>query len=179
MLLPESWVDALFAKLSMRYGVAFMRQWPDADPAIIKADWAEVLGGFKQHPECIKHALDNLPTDKPPTALQFRAMCRAAPTDEENVPRLEWSRAPVHPAVVQKLAEVAQAKKAAQGNMSDAQYCAARIREIAAARGGVLTADQRRVLNCCESNGPEAGDVLAGFTPIPVDVLPPAMRAAA
>ena len=33
MSLPAAWVDQLFARLATRYGAAFMRQWPDADPA--------------------------------------------------------------------------------------------------------------------------------------------------
>ena len=45
MPLPELWVDHLFAKLSVRWGAAFMRQWPDTDPALVKADWSEVLDG--------------------------------------------------------------------------------------------------------------------------------------
>lgn len=77
MPIPKSWVDALFAKLSIRYGAAFLRQWPDADPEIVKADWADVLGGFDGAE--IKHALDHLPADKPPTAGQFRVLCNAAP----------------------------------------------------------------------------------------------------
>jgi hypothetical protein len=77
MSLPAAWVDQLFARLATRYGAAFMRQWPDADPAVIKADWAEVLDGTSGH--SIDYALRNLPSDWPPTALKFRDLTRQAP----------------------------------------------------------------------------------------------------
>lgn len=77
MRLQNSWIDALFARLSVRYGAAFLRQWPDADPEIVKADWAQVLGGFSG--EAIRYALEHLPADKPPTAGQFRLLCNAVP----------------------------------------------------------------------------------------------------
>jgi hypothetical protein len=76
MSLPASWVDALFAKLTVRYGLAFMRQWPDADPDLIKADWAEVLDGVSG--DAIAYALAYLPVT-PVTALQFREICRKRP----------------------------------------------------------------------------------------------------
>jgi hypothetical protein len=86
MPLTAAWVDSLFARLTVRYGVAFLRQYQDIDPAAVKADWAEVLDGFDRHPEAIKHALANMPADKPPTVLQFRDAARKAPTPE--APRL-------------------------------------------------------------------------------------------
>lgn len=80
--LPASWVDELFARLSVRYGAAFMRQWPDTDPALVKADWAEVLGGFQNRSDAIRHGLGKLDPDRPPNALQFRALCNSGPRDD-------------------------------------------------------------------------------------------------
>lgn len=77
-LLPSSWVDELFSRLSRRYGVAFWNQYGDLDPEEIKADWADVLGGFVDKPWAIKAALDHLPADKAPNAMQFRMLCNAA-----------------------------------------------------------------------------------------------------
>lgn len=76
-MLPSAWVDLLFAKLSVRYGVQFMRQYGDLDPALVKADWSEVLAGFGG--EEISYGLKYLPEDRPPNAMQFRALCRRAP----------------------------------------------------------------------------------------------------
>lgn len=82
MSLPAAWVDALFAKLAVRYGAAFMRQWDGIDPAAIKADWSDVLAGFQAHPAAFRAALENLPDDKPPNAMAFRALCRTALRDD-------------------------------------------------------------------------------------------------
>jgi hypothetical protein len=43
--------------------------------------WAENLGGFADHPECLKHALKILPSE-PPTLPQFLDMCRKAPLEQ-------------------------------------------------------------------------------------------------
>jgi hypothetical protein len=67
MPLQASWVDNLFARLTVRYGAAFLRQWPDADLAVVKADWADVLDGCRG--ESIGYALRYLP-NTPPNALR-------------------------------------------------------------------------------------------------------------
>jgi hypothetical protein len=77
MSLPEAWVKALFSRLTVRYGEAFFRQYAGIDPAVVQADWAQVLDGASGH--SIEYALRNLPSDWPPTALKFRDLCRQAP----------------------------------------------------------------------------------------------------
>jgi hypothetical protein len=89
MTFPSPWIDALFAKLSIRYGSAFLAQWPDADPALLKADWAEVLAGFANHPASIRYAIENLP-ERPVNAIQFRNLARLAP-----LPQVKALAAPV------------------------------------------------------------------------------------
>ena len=79
MPFPSNWLDSLFARLSVRYGAAWMRQWDGVDIAAVKADWAEELSGFEQRPEAIRHAIQHLPIDRPPTVGQFVALCRSAP----------------------------------------------------------------------------------------------------
>lgn len=101
MLLSSVWVDAILAKLTVRYGEAFMRQYADAKPEIVKADWAEVLAGFRG--EDIAYALKYLPSERPPNAMQFRDICRRAP--EPNTPRLAGPVAPIPEAVREKLAK--------------------------------------------------------------------------
>lgn len=81
--LPAHWVDQLFRKLSIRYGRQFMARWDGIDEADVKADWADVLGGFTARPDCIAYALENLPVDRPPTATQFRDLCRAKPDSSQ------------------------------------------------------------------------------------------------
>jgi hypothetical protein len=63
----------------MIFGRDFLSRYEGLDVAAVKAEWAEDLAGFQQAPAAIKFALDNLPSDKPPTSLQFRDLCRRAP----------------------------------------------------------------------------------------------------
>jgi hypothetical protein len=77
--LPADWVDALFARLAVRYGSAWTAQWAGYDIAAVKADWAMELGNYAERADAIKHALNHLPDDRPPTVGQFRRLCRNAP----------------------------------------------------------------------------------------------------
>lgn len=79
MALPLPWVDRIFEKLALVYGQAFLARWRDLDLDAVKADWAHELAGFEKHPEAIAYGLKNLPVDRPPNVLQFRAMCRKSP----------------------------------------------------------------------------------------------------
>ena len=86
----------------LRYGEAFMRQYGDASPDLVKSDWADVLDGFDRCPEAIAYALRYLPAEKPPNALQFRELCRRAPVSE--APALAAPRQPMPESVRAKLA---------------------------------------------------------------------------
>lgn len=78
-MLPNAWVEEIFSRLSVRYGSTWLALWNGLDMGAVKADWAEVLSGYAQAPGAIKHGLSHLPTDRPPTASQFAALCRNAP----------------------------------------------------------------------------------------------------
>lgn len=91
MSLRADWVTEIFTKLSLIYGQAFLRRWQDLDLNTVKSDWAHELSGFANHPEAIAWALQNLPPERPPTVLEFRALARRAPMAE--VPRLEYEAA--------------------------------------------------------------------------------------
>lgn len=82
MSLPDTWTDRIFDKLTLVYGQSFLRRWADIDMAAVKADWSHELAGFQQHPKAIAWALENLPPDKPPTVLEFRALCRKVPAEQ-------------------------------------------------------------------------------------------------
>lgn len=79
MSLPVNWVEKIFDRLSMIYGREFMTQWHGMDMLEVKRTWAEELAGFGDRPDCIDYALRNLPTDRAPSALKFRDICRRAP----------------------------------------------------------------------------------------------------
>ena len=79
MSLPPSWVDRLFEKLTLVYGRTFLDRWRDIDIAAVKADWANELASFADHPDMLAYALQHLPPDQPPTVLQFRQIARKMP----------------------------------------------------------------------------------------------------
>ena len=76
-MLPADWVDQIFARLTVRYGAAWLRMWEGVDLAAVKADWAEELSGLTA--DSIDHGLAHLPTDRPPNVAQFRELCRRPP----------------------------------------------------------------------------------------------------
>lgn len=89
MSLPAAWVDRVFEKLTLAYGRDFTGRWEGTDLNAVKSDWGHELSGFERFPKSIAWALQNLPPDKAPTVMQFRAIARRAP--EEEVPRIEPS----------------------------------------------------------------------------------------
>lgn len=104
--LPSPWVDALFAKLSLAYGVAFQRQYDGLDPDAVKAEWASTLAPLRANPKAIAYGLDNLAPDKPPTAMQFRAICNRRP--DAPMVALPAPVAEPSPEVAAKVAEIAR-----------------------------------------------------------------------
>lgn len=75
MSLPLPWVERMFEKLTLVYGHQFLSRWDGLDLSVVKADWAHELRGFQQNPGAIAYALEHLPAGKPPTVLEFRAIC--------------------------------------------------------------------------------------------------------
>lgn len=149
MPLQSSWVDSLFARLSARYGVAFTRQYEGIDPAVIKADWAEVLDGVGG--ESIAYAIRNLPVDRPPNAMQFRELCRNAPRNEPTRLALAGEYEPMSEETLQRLREIA-----------------ARMKENAQKPKGWRSDRAIDEANVKPFVGP--------FAVVPEDVLPPGMR---
>jgi hypothetical protein len=85
-MLPISWVDRIFARLSVRYGSAFLRRYEGLDADAVKQDWALMLADYKEKPEPLLHALNNLPDSLPPTAGEFRAIARQHVTQILSLP---------------------------------------------------------------------------------------------
>ncbi len=134
MPLQTSWVDHLFAKLTVRYGAAFLRQWPDADPALVKADWSEVLDGVRG--DSLSYALRFLPV-KPPNAIEFRELCRKAP-----VPQQLQLPAPAPQADPERVQRI-MARLRRVDTDSPADKCARSIVRIVSERGGRISLAQR------------------------------------
>ena len=79
MSLSPVFVEAIFAKLTLVYGQQFLRRWQDLDMQAVKDDWSHELHGLDANPKRIAYALQNLPVDKPPTVLEFRAIAWKMP----------------------------------------------------------------------------------------------------
>ena len=77
--LPMPWVARIFARLSVRYGRAFLARWDGLAMELVHADWAEQLAGLDRRSHAIAYALAHLPIDKPPTVGEFKALCNACP----------------------------------------------------------------------------------------------------
>lgn len=86
MGLPLPWVDKIFAKLTLTYGRDFIGRWEGIELADVKTDWAHELGGYESNPDAIAFALRNLPAGKPPTVLEFKAICLKSPRNDLALP---------------------------------------------------------------------------------------------
>lgn len=109
MSLPAAWVDRIFAKLAVTYGQRFLGLYAGLDLQAVKDDWADELRGYAQSPQAIKHALEHLPVDKPPTVLDFKVLCRAAP-QYADTKRLESPKTPPPPHMAEAVAGIVKAK---------------------------------------------------------------------
>ena len=72
-------IDRLFERLSAVYGPAWERSLGATPVLEAKALWAHQLQAFADRLEAIVWALDELP-ESPPNVIQFRNLCRMAPT---------------------------------------------------------------------------------------------------
>lgn len=101
-MIPIDWVERIFQKLTVRYGRDFVNRYEGVPLAEVKDDWAKVLAGFDTWPSAIAYGLENLPPAKPPTAEEFRAICRKAPQVQKALP------APTIPADPERVQAVIQ-----------------------------------------------------------------------
>ena len=72
MALDERCVNAIHARLLVRYGTRWVSMWSGIPEEAVKADWANELHGLGG--DAISHALEHLPPEFPPTVLQFKAL---------------------------------------------------------------------------------------------------------
>ena len=144
MPLPSRWIDALFSKLTLTYGQAFLRQWEGVPIETVKAEWANELGGFEVAPVKIAYALSILNPDKPPNILQFKAFCIKAPS-----PVVLAIGAP--PADPVRVAEVVASIKKTQSQVSKGWTARLKAREEA---GEKLNSAQRMMWREAVNEGP-------------------------
>jgi hypothetical protein len=99
MSLPDAWIDRIFNRLGAVYGARFTSQFGHE---AARSAWAHELRRFAQDWPALQHALDHLPADGVPNALQFRDLAQTgkkAPQSSQNEPA--YTRA--SPEVVQRL----------------------------------------------------------------------------
>jgi hypothetical protein len=114
MSLPEAWVDRIFEKLSLVYGHQFLSRWDGMAMADVKADWAHELRGFQQNPRAISYGLEHLPAGRPPTVLEFRAICNgpSAPQPEAVRPAIaHWPKTPQELAAERHIERIKRMRK--------------------------------------------------------------------
>jgi hypothetical protein len=73
--IPQSWIDALFAKMSSLYGNKFSDMWRDSNMQAVKSVWAEELGKLSRD-EIARGANALMSQEWPPTLPQFIKLCR-------------------------------------------------------------------------------------------------------
>ena len=133
--LPENWIDALFARLTGLYGNRFTNMWTGIDAHLVRTTWATELAGIR--PESIKYALEHLPAEFPPSALQFKALCLQKPAADTPI---LTNDAPAHPAVRKAVIE---GMKKPDPDAGDMKAWARRLKSRHDA-GDVLNANQIR-----------------------------------
>lgn len=91
-------IDRLFNRLIGIYGAQFKSKFSvveggvDVGVANAKETWAHELRNFGDKLEAISYALDHLPIDHAPNAVEFRDICRRAPQKE--APALPYQPTP-------------------------------------------------------------------------------------
>jgi hypothetical protein len=107
-------VDHVFAVLEATYCAAWARSLGTAPIGTIKTVWAYQLGQFTHSnaaKRCILWALKN-PLDSPPSAVQFRNLCRSAPG---TAAVLELPRPPQDPVMVAAIVKGLKGKTVVNG----------------------------------------------------------------
>lgn len=74
-------IEIIHARLFARYGSAWRAKYAGIDVETVQKDWLRELSRMPMY--AIDFALDNIPVDFPPTAGQFRELCRRAPEPPE------------------------------------------------------------------------------------------------
>lgn len=166
MPLKSEAIDWIFAKMTVRYGAAWIAKWNGIPMEAVGKDWAAELGNTSR--DSIVYALGYLPLDFPPTVLQFREICRRAPNRDAQQAQLN---APVaDPKRVSELLAKAQAMQAARQPRQWAYDL--RDRETAGER---LTEPQRMAWRRAIRSEPTSASI-GNYTPIDSRCLPPGMK---
>ena len=147
MSLPDVWVERLIARLQLRYGAEWTRAYAGIDPNAVKADWAHVLSGLTL--DALDLGVKRLPTDRPPNAMQFRALCFVA-APPPVAPALPAPKA--DPALMRRIAAKMRERGETFGHLSPAAHCIVNVHTSPGAkkRGGIDQSQADMVRSCCK-----------------------------
>lgn len=112
-VLRKEWIARIFDRLRGVYGAQFKSKFSSIEDGVdvgmlnAMTVWSEELGIYGDHSECIVWALDNLPTDHAPNAMEFKDLCKRAPR-KPTVPAIEYKVPPIDHAKVAAFTERAQ-----------------------------------------------------------------------
>lgn len=160
---PMALIQAIFAKMSVRYGTLWSARHDGTESMLLLRDWGIGLAGFRK--DAILFALDNLPEDSPPLLGQFKAMCVHSP--EPPMPVLEAPK-PDRSRVANEI------RRMREGQATRDRLQWARDLQDRDERGEPLSEAQRIAYKAAlQHTEPAAG---MSFAIVPDDSLPPAMR---
>jgi hypothetical protein len=166
--LPPAWVNRIFDKLTVTYGRDFIGRWDGMELSTVKADWAFELRGFKGRPEAIAYALENLPQGKPPTVIDFRAMCARRP--DASMPVLPAPDPAGLLRIASSLAPVMNHQETPNEWMGRLE------RDVKDGNAGPGRIAHYRIAVQNGYFGNQAGPIVGSFSAPPKEVLPPGMR---
>lgn len=163
MALSQRLVDAVFSRMLVRYGAAWIGKWEGIPLDDVKKDWANELAGFDA--VAIRHALEHLPEERPPTVAQFKANCYGR--NKPSIPLLP------PPKVERKRVEgLILRMHAAQKERRPIQWA----HDLCAREGNGETLTPVQMVAWRKALAEAPTDTLMEFKGIPADSLPPAMR---
>ncbi len=103
-------MDYIFGKMGAIYGAMFTRNWAGVDPTLIRQVWADECGRMLTYRVKLDYALKHMNPDRPPTALQFKALLNAGPLIPDKPDfHLEVKKTPEQVAADAKRADEARA----------------------------------------------------------------------
>lgn len=174
-VLPALWVDRIFAKLAITYGRDFLGRWEGMELAPVQSDWGYELRSFKARPAAIAYALESLPQGKPPTVIDFKAMCSRMP--DTSMPELPAPDAEGLKRIASTMAEGLRRAKASSADKlltTRAKECLDNLREMV--RRGSASPAQRDFLKRAEAGLGFGQEPVSASGELNPATLPMAMR---
>jgi hypothetical protein len=76
---PDTGFDYIFSNMSAMFGAAFLNNWREVDPAMVRQVWKQACGiGLTYRPK-MDYALQYMNPERPPSALAFAKLLNEGP----------------------------------------------------------------------------------------------------